>query len=97
MIGSNFASLGAKVRARSAAFVNNANAIVMIGIMAIREWNLQALEKYKYTIEPLRLSLEPDKTLVTGRVTGNFPGSPIDLRFIFSLEGDKIASLQIRP
>jgi hypothetical protein len=35
------------------------------------------------------------KIVVTSRLTGNFPGSPVDLRFFFELEGDKIASLEI--
>ena len=37
------------------------------------------------------------KTVVTSRLTGNFPGSPVDLRFFFELEGEKIASLEIIP
>jgi len=36
-------------------------------------------------------------TVVTSRLTGNFPGSPVDLRYFFRLEGDKIASLEIVP
>ena len=39
--------------------------------------------------------LEGDKTIVTSRLTGNFPGSPIEVRFVFRLDGDKIASLEI--
>ena len=35
------------------------------------------------------------KTIVTNRLTGNFPGSPIELEFVFTLEGDKIVSLKI--
>jgi hypothetical protein len=69
----------------------------MAGTMAIREWALETMKKYRYTIEPLQLAREQNKTIVTGRVTGNFPGSPIDLRFIFALKGDKIASLQVQP
>jgi hypothetical protein len=38
-----------------------------------------------------------DQIVVTGRVSGNFPGSPVDLRFFFELEGDKISSLKIIP
>jgi hypothetical protein len=34
---------------------------------------------------------------VTGRVTGDFPGSPVDLQYRFTLEGDKIARLEIAP
>jgi hypothetical protein len=33
----------------------------------------------------------------TGRGTGDFPGSPVDLQYRFTLEGDKIARLEIAP
>jgi hypothetical protein len=35
--------------------------------------------------------------IVTSRLTGNFPGSPVNLRFFFRLEGDQIESLEIVP
>jgi hypothetical protein len=35
--------------------------------------------------------------IVTSRLTGNFPGSPVDLRFVFRLERGKIAHLEIAP
>jgi hypothetical protein len=35
--------------------------------------------------------------IVTSRLTGNFPGSPVDLRFFFRLERGKIAALEIIP
>jgi hypothetical protein len=34
---------------------------------------------------------------VTGRVTGNFPGSPVDLRYRFRLDHGLVASLEIAP
>lgn len=33
--------------------------------------------------------------MVIGRVSGNFPKSPVTLEHIFGLEGEKIASLEI--
>ena len=36
------------------------------------------------------------KTVVTSRVAGNFPGSPVNLEYVFGLERDKITSLEIR-
>jgi hypothetical protein len=50
----------------------------------------------QHTVEPLASAQKDAKTIVTNRVTGNFPGSPIDLQFIFGLDGNKIASLEIR-
>ena len=35
------------------------------------------------------------KTVVTNRVGGNFRGSPVNLEFVFGLERNKIASLEI--
>ena len=42
-----------------------------------------------------RLDSLRKKTIVTNRLTGNFPGSPIELEFVFTLVGDKIVSLEI--
>jgi hypothetical protein len=35
--------------------------------------------------------------VVTGKVSGTFPGSPINLEHIFEIEGGRIVSLEIRP
>ena len=65
------------------------------GLAAIKQWKAEARKKYQYTIEPLASVRKGGKTIVTNRLTGKFPGSPIEVRFVFRLEGDKIASLEI--
>lgn len=65
------------------------------GLAAIKQWKTDSSKKYTYTIAPLASEEKDGKTVVTSRLTGNFPGSPVDLRFFFKLEGDKIASLEI--
>ena len=35
-------------------------------------------------------------TVVTARVAGAFPNSPLDLQHMFEVEGGKIVSLEIR-
>ena len=65
------------------------------GLAAIKRWKAETRRKYQHTVEPLASVQEGDKTIVTNRLTGNFPGSPIELQFIFRLDGDKIASLEI--
>jgi hypothetical protein len=35
--------------------------------------------------------------VVTAKVSGNFPGSPIKLEHLFEIEGGRIVSLEIRP
>jgi hypothetical protein len=67
------------------------------GRAAIKQWKTAASTKYQYTIEPLACEPKGGKIIVTSRLTGNFPGSPVDLRFSFDLEGDRIASLEIIP
>ena len=67
------------------------------GRAAIKQWKTDASAKYEYTSEPFACEHKEGKTVVTSRLTGNFPGSPVDLRFFFALEGDRIASLEITP
>ena len=67
------------------------------GLAAIKKWKADAATKYQYTCEPFASEEKDGRTVVTSRLTGNFPGSPVDLRFFFELEGDKIVSLEIMP
>lgn len=67
------------------------------GRAAIKKWKEEVSAKYEYTSEPIACEQVDGKFAVTCRLTGNFPGSPVDLRFFFQLEGDKIASLLIIP
>ena len=65
------------------------------GLSAIKKWKVETKKKYNHTIEPLEVEERDGKTVVTNKVSGNFPGSPVTLVFSFELEGDKIASLEI--
>ena len=67
------------------------------GRAAIKQWKADVSAKYQYTSEPLACEQQDGKVVVTTRLTGSFPGSPVSLRFFFVLEGDKIASLEITP
>ena len=67
------------------------------GRAAIKKWKTDASAKYQYTSEPFSCEEKNGKTVVTSHLVGNFPGSSVDLRFFFQLEGDKIASLEIIP
>ena len=68
-----------------------------VGLAAIKQWKAEAKKKYQYTIEPLACAAKDGKTVITSRLTGNFPGSPVDLKFVFGLEADLIVSLEIGP
>jgi hypothetical protein len=63
-------------------------------LAAIKNWNAETKKKYQHTIEPLPVAQTDDKTIVTNRLTGNFPGSPIKLEFVFTLEGKQDRSLK---
>ena len=67
------------------------------GHAAINAWKFEASTKYSYTSEPAGLEEKDGGYTVTSRLTGNFPGSPLDLRFAFRLEDGKIAFLEIAP
>jgi hypothetical protein len=66
-----------------------------VGLDAIRAWKVKASSEYTYTSEPFALEQKDGRHLVTSRVAGNFPGSPVDLRYDFRLERGLIASLEI--
>jgi len=65
------------------------------GLDAIKAWKAAASTKYTYTSEPTALEQSAGSQIVTSRVVGNFPGSPVDLRYHFRLERGLIASLEI--
>jgi hypothetical protein len=65
------------------------------GVAAIRQWALEVSRKYRPTVEALEVAQKDGKTMLSGRVSGDFPGSPIDLRYVFTLNGGKIERLEI--
>jgi hypothetical protein len=56
-----------------------------------------AATQYSYTVEPFALAQVAGRSVVTSQLVGNFPGSPVDLRYFFRLDGDMIAGLEIVP
>jgi hypothetical protein len=67
------------------------------GRATIKQWKADASARYQYTSEPFACERKDGKVVVTSRLTGNFPGSPVNLRFFFELEGNKISLLEIVP
>jgi hypothetical protein len=65
------------------------------GLDAIKAWRIETARKYNHTVEPISVSYQKGKTIVTARVTGDFPGSPISLDHVFELDDDKIIALEI--
>ena len=65
------------------------------GREAIRQWKAEASTRFSYSVEPFAAIEDGGRFIVTGHVAGDFPGSPVDLRYAFALEGDLIAGLEI--
>ncbi|KAB0639526.1 polyketide cyclase [Burkholderia stagnalis] len=67
------------------------------GLEAIQAWKKDSKTRYQYSIEPLDVSQDGATVTMRARLTGTFPGSPVELTYTFVLAGDRIASLEIRP
>jgi hypothetical protein len=65
------------------------------GLAEIKKWKTETKTKYQHTIDPLRIAEMNGKFIVTNRLIGNFPGSPIELDFVFTIQGEKMVSLEI--
>jgi ketosteroid isomerase-like protein len=66
------------------------------GLDAIRNWKRETAAKYQYVVEPLAVAVQDETVALRARLTGNFPGSPAELNYRFTLANDKIASLEIQ-
>jgi hypothetical protein len=68
------------------------------GTTAIRAWQTGPASRYTYTTDVLGTdALTPDRFVVTGRLTGNFPGGTAELKWNFTVAGDRISQLVIAP
>ena len=66
------------------------------GVDAIKAFMAEASAKYSATTVPFALEREDGFQIIKAKVTGNFPGSPIDLSYRFRLERGLIAALEIK-
>ena len=68
------------------------------GTTALRAWQTGPASHYRYTTDVLGTGvLTPDRFVVTGRLTGNFPGGTAELKWTFTVAGDRISQLVIAP
>ena len=61
----------------------------------IRQWIEHSNEQYHSSMEPLNFEESGSAAVLTAEVTGAFPGSPIVLKFHFTLKNDLIDSLKV--
>jgi ketosteroid isomerase-like protein len=67
-----------------------------IGRDAIRQWKQAADVKYRYVLQAVNAQTHGDEVTVRARITGEFPGSPVELDHFFKVSNNKIALLEIR-
>jgi hypothetical protein len=64
----------------------------------IRAWRNGPATAYTYTTELFSTQpIAPNRYLITGRLTGNFPGGVADLKWDFTIADDRITRLVIAP
>lgn len=64
----------------------------------IRTWLEGAITNYKpLHAEVTALQPNGNQTVAVARVSGNFPGSPVQLRYTFNLQDNKVAALGVGP
>ncbi|WP_114559851.1 nuclear transport factor 2 family protein [Desertihabitans aurantiacus] len=64
----------------------------------IRAWLGRTSAEYSYTAELVAIERGDDQQwTVVQHLTGDFPGGEVDLRYRFTLDGDRIAALTIAP
>ena len=66
------------------------------GIAAIKAWKREGKAKYQHKIKVIGAAESEGETVVRGLVSGNFPGSPVELAFAFVLKDGGIAALEVR-
>lgn len=67
------------------------------GPAAVQAWMQAAKARYQHVAQPLRWQREGQVVTVVARVSGHFPGSPLELAHVFELGDDGIRSLEIHP
>lgn len=67
------------------------------GAAAIKRWIQDSLAKYEFQIEPVGVSGSASASVLTAKLSGSFPGSPVVLDFRFKISKGRVSSLIIEP
>jgi uncharacterized protein (TIGR02246 family) len=57
---------------------------------SIRQWKQAADAKYQYLLQTVDVQTFGDLVTVRARLTGKFPGSPVELNHVFKLSNNKM-------
>lgn len=66
-----------------------------VGLPSIREWFENVSRKYEATVRVTALATKDGEPVLHAKVSGNFDGSPVDMRYFLALEEGKIVALKI--
>jgi hypothetical protein len=66
-----------------------------LGRAAIHGWFEDVSRKYKMTLHVAELTTQDGEPVLHGKVSGDFDGSPLDMRYDLALEDGKIVALKI--
>lgn len=66
-----------------------------VGRAAIRQWAADVRAKVRFQSEPFSIDGDPDRPVVVAHVSGDFPGSPVDLTYRFVITDGEITTLSI--
>jgi hypothetical protein len=66
------------------------------GLAAIMAWKKDTKARYQYTLQPLDVIQNKLAVTMRARLTGKFPGSPIEVTYRFELADGKIVRLEIQ-
>jgi hypothetical protein len=67
------------------------------GVAEVRAWKKETEDRYRYTITPSNLEQRNGETILKATLDGNFPGSPADLFYEFTIVDEAIEALRIHP
>jgi hypothetical protein len=65
------------------------------GKKTIEQWADKTIKKYGFQYRPLAITGGEAELVLANEVSGNFDGSPIQLKFNFVIENGRIQSLRI--
>jgi hypothetical protein len=67
------------------------------GLDEVRAWKQETQDRYRYTIEPAEVDERNGQTILTVTLAGDFPGSPVDQIYEFTIVDNAIETLRIHP
>lgn len=65
------------------------------GSDSIRGWIAETIERFRFSIDVVDASHAAEQATITGVVTGDFTGSPVQVRYDFTLDQQKIVQLKL--